>query len=96
MVEVAASHGIKLPGKAKRGLDHGVFVPLMIFYPKADIPVIQISLESNMNPQRHYQLGVALSSLRKEGYMVVGSGSSFHNMGAIFGGTGGTTSKGFE
>ena len=96
MVDVAASNGIKLPSKTKRGYDHGVFVPLMIMYPKADIPVIQISLESSMNPQRHYQLGVALSSLRKEGFMILGSGSSYHNMQGFFNGAGVKTDKYFE
>ena len=96
VVDVAASNGIKLPSKTKRGLDHGVFVPLMIMYPKADIPVIQISLESSMNPQKHYQLGVALSSLRKEGYMILGSGSSYHNMQGFFNGSGPKNDKYFE
>lgn len=96
MIDTVAVKGIELATATKRGLDHGVFVPLMIMYPKADIPVIQISLESNLNPQKHYGLGAALADLRSEGFMILGSGSSYHNMQGFFDGSGPKNDKPFE
>ena len=63
-----------------RGFDHGMFIPLMLMFPKADIPVVQLSMHNNMDPQIHLQLGQALTPLRDEGVLIVGSGMSFHNM----------------
>ena len=67
-----------------RGLDHGVFIPLMLMYPNADIPCIQVSLQQSLNPLAHLQLGQALASLDQEGLLILGSGFSFHNMQAFF------------
>jgi len=71
-----------LPSKVNqsRGFDHGMFIPLMLMFPDADIPVVQLSLNSSMDPQIHLQLGQALTTLRDEGVLIVGSGMSFHNM----------------
>ena len=71
-----------LPSKVNpsRGFDHGMFIPLMLMFPEADIPVVQLSLNSNLDPQIHLQLGQALTTLRDEGVLIVGSGMSFHNM----------------
>ena len=71
-----------LPSKVNpsRGFDHGMFIPLMLMFPAADIPVVQLSLNSNLDPQIHLQLGQALTTLRDEGVLIVGSGMSFHNM----------------
>lgn len=66
----------------KRGYDHGMFVPLKLMYPKADIPIIQLSLSSSLSPLLHIQTGEALRELRDEGVLIVGSGLSFHNMRA--------------
>jgi aromatic ring-opening dioxygenase catalytic subunit (LigB family) len=66
----------------KRGYDHGVFVPLKLMYPNADIPVVQLSLSQSLSPSFHIQIGEALRSLRDEGVLIVGSGLSFHNMRA--------------
>ena len=67
-----------------RGLDHGVFVSLMLMYPNTDIPCIQVSLQQSLNPLAHLQLGQALASLDQEGLLILGSGFSFHNMQAFF------------
>lgn len=68
---------------AKRGYDHGVYVPLLISYPLADIPVIQISLRADLDPLAHFELGRALKPLRNENILILGSGFSYHNLKAI-------------
>ncbi|MGE6442414.1 DODA-type extradiol aromatic ring-opening family dioxygenase [Psychrobacter sp. NPDC078409] len=65
---------------AERGFDHGVFIPLKLMFPEADIPVVQLSLRHDLDPQAHIAAGQALASLRTEGVLIVGSGMSFHNM----------------
>ena len=64
----------------RRGYDHGVFIPLKLMFPKADIPVVQLSLRRDMDPAAHIAAGHALAALRDEGVLIVGSGMSFHNM----------------
>jgi len=65
-----------------RGFDHGVFVPLKVAFPQADIPVVQMSLHRSLDPALHVAAGQALAPLREEGVLVLGSGMSFHNMRA--------------
>lgn len=65
---------------ASRGFDHGMFIPLMLMFPEADIPVIQLSLRHSLDPLAHLEAGKALQALRDEGVLIVGSGMSFHNM----------------
>ena len=69
-----------------RGWDHGVFVPMMLMFPKADVPIVCLSLLTNADPAQHFELGRALRPLRDEGVLILGSGSSYHNMGGFFGG----------
>jgi 4,5-DOPA dioxygenase extradiol len=81
----AFSHaGIISKLDTERGLDHGVFVPLKIMYPDADIPCIQLSLVSSLDPNAHIQIGQALNRLEYDNLLVIGSGFSFHNMQAFF------------
>lgn len=68
---------------AQRGFDHGLFIPLKLMYPEADIPSIQLSLLRGLAPAAHIALGKALRELLKENILVIGSGFSFHNMGAF-------------
>ena len=68
----------------QRGFDHGVFVPLKLMYPQANIPCVQLSLVNSLQPQQHIQIGKALASLRNDNVLVIGSGFTFHNMRAFF------------
>ena len=85
VVKLLSDAGIDCAEDSSRGLDHGVFIPLMLALPKADIPVVSLSLNSNLDPEFHMQMGRALRPLRNEGVVIIGSGSSFHNMDAFFG-----------
>ena len=77
---VGALMGQAVQAHPGRGFDHGMFIPLMLMFPDADIPVVQLSLRSDLDPQAHLQAGQALTALRDEGVLIVGSGMSFHNM----------------
>ncbi len=72
--------GLPSHADGARGFDHGVFIPLLLMFPDADIPVVQLSLLNSLDPSVHLQLGQALEPLRDEGVLIVGSGMSFHNM----------------
>lgn len=79
-----------------RGFDHGLFVPLKLIYPKANIPIVQVSLTSDLDPAAHFAVGQALASLRTENILIIGSGMSYHNLGKLFDGSAGTTSDCFD
>ncbi|MFZ5748227.1 MAG: DODA-type extradiol aromatic ring-opening family dioxygenase [Pseudomonadota bacterium] len=72
--------GIVSDVETARGWDHGVFVPMKVAVPGADIPTAQMSLRADLNPAAHLAIGRALAPLRDEAVLIVGSGMSFHNM----------------
>ena len=81
--EVAALlNAAGLPAKTttQRPFDHGVWVPLSLMYPNADIPVVQVSLPTRAGPALQTQVGKALASLREQGVLIIGSGSITHNL----------------
>ncbi len=72
--------GIESREDADRGYDHGVFVPLLLSYPDARLPTVQLSLRAGLDPAAHLAMGRALRPLREKGVLIVGSGMSYHNM----------------
>jgi aromatic ring-opening dioxygenase catalytic subunit (LigB family) len=75
-----AEAGIASATDSQRGYDHGTFVPLMVAFPEAEIPVVQMSIRRDLDPAFHLALGRALAPLRDEGILIVGSGLTYHNM----------------
>ncbi len=75
--------GISSGVDANRGFDHGMYAPMAVIYPEADVPVLQMSLRKGLNPRQHLAAGRALAPLRDEGVLIVGSGLSYHNLRAF-------------
>jgi aromatic ring-opening dioxygenase catalytic subunit (LigB family) len=94
--DVLAAAGIPVGVDGERGYDHGVFVPFMLVAPEATIPVVPLSLVAGLDPAQHLAIGRALAPLRDEGILIVGSGMSFHNLRAIFGGADLTRADAFD
>lgn len=78
--------GIACDEARGRGFDHGVFIPMMLIHPRAETPVLQMSLQKDASVARHIEIGRALAPLREEGVLIIGSGLSYHNLREFFSG----------
>ncbi len=78
--ELLRGAGMKTAADGRRGFDHGTFIPLMLTYPDARVPTVQLSLRAGLDPEEHLAIGRALAPLRDEGVFIVGSGMTYHNM----------------
>jgi 4,5-DOPA dioxygenase extradiol len=78
--DILNKDGIDSEKDMSRGFDHGVFVPLLLMYPQAQIPVVCVSLHRSLDAEIHMKIGKALSPLREEEVLILGSGYTFHNM----------------
>ncbi len=84
IAEALQTGGIQYRMDEQRGFDHGLFIPLKLIYPQADIPCVQLSILSSLEPGVHIALGEALAELRSRNILIIGSGLSFHNLRAFF------------
>lgn len=83
--ELLDGAGLPAALDTERGYDHGVFVPLKVALPEADIPTVQMSIQATLAPRLHMAAGRALAPLRDEGVLIIGSGLSYHNMRGLMG-----------
>ena len=86
VLALLSQSGLSAQSDAARPLDHGAWVPLMHLFPQANVPVVQVALPVGYGPKQVFALGQALSGLREQGVLVIGSGSMTHNLGEFFGG----------
>lgn len=96
IVETLAESAIPSRLDPDRGFDHGVFVPFLLMYPGADIPIVQLSLRADLDAEFHLALGEALTPFRDDGMLIVGSGMSYHSMSGFGTGRAGDMSERFD
>lgn len=84
VLSLLQSAGVPADADPERPFDHGAWVPLMHLLPDADVPVVQLALPARYSPQELYAMGQALSGLRDQGILIIGSGSMTHNLREFF------------
>lgn len=80
VIKKLSEHSIVAQQSATRGYDHGMFSPMQLINPSANIPTLQISLKEGLDPLEHIEMGRALASFRNENILIIGSGLSYHNL----------------
>jgi aromatic ring-opening dioxygenase catalytic subunit (LigB family) len=80
----------------QRGFDHGTFSLMYPVYPEANMPIVQLALQSGLDPAAHIRVGELIAPLRNEGVVIIGSGFSFHGFMAMRDGTAGASSAAFD
>ncbi len=81
LADILTDVGLEVILDDKRGIDHGAWIPLYVAFPNADIPVVQVSLPELATPKQIMNIGTALSTLRKQGVLLIGSGNLVFNLG---------------
>ena len=85
VAELLTAANLPAQTNATRGFDHGIWTPLILIYPDAEIPVVQMSLQPTQGPEYHLKLGQLLAPFRSEGILIIGSGAATHNLRAFAG-----------
>lgn len=83
VTQLLQKQGLEVSSDTDRGLDHGAWVVLRLLFPQANVPVVSMSVSPNLRPEEQYRVGQALSSLRNEDVLVIGSGGTVHNLRAV-------------
>lgn len=96
VADLLETAGLSASLDPERGFDHGTFSLMKPIYPQADMPIVQLSIQASYDPAWHLRAGRALAPLRSEGVLIIGSGSSFHNMRALMQGGGQADSRVFD